>query len=130
MQNLENACNAWTAAFFVPLSLPEFRGRDLVPTSGTVWERLAGRTIYGPLEGEIAKARFSYSFFHWPVEFPDVFGRGGFDVVLGNPPWDRIKLQEKEFFAARRPEISEAPNAAARRKLIDALAEDDPPLHG
>ena len=27
MQNLENACNAWTAAFFVPLRMPEFRGQ-------------------------------------------------------------------------------------------------------
>ncbi len=32
--------------------------------------------------------------------------RGGFDVVLGNPPWERIKLQEQEFFAAREPEIA------------------------
>lgn len=37
---------------------------------------------------------------------------GGFDVVLGNPPWERINIQEQEFFAAREPEIAEAPNAA------------------
>ena len=36
---------------------------------------------------------------------------GGFDVVLGNPPWERIKLQEKEWFSERRPEIANAPNA-------------------
>jgi hypothetical protein len=45
----------------------------------------------------------------------------GFDVVLGNPPWERIKLQEQEFFAAREPEIAQAPNAAARGKLIVKL---------
>ncbi len=128
MQNLEHACNAWTAAFFVPLRMPEFRGRDLVPTSGTVWERLLGRQIYGPLDGEIAKAKFDYSFFHWPVEFPDVFTRGGFDVVLGNPPWERIKLQEKEFFASREPEIARAANKAAREKLIKELPKRKPEL--
>ncbi len=128
MQNLENACNAWTAAFFVPLRMPEFRGRDLVPTSSTVWERLSGRQIYGPLDGEIAKAKFAYSFFHWPVEFPDVFTRGGFDVVLGNPPWERIKLQEKEFFASRDPKIARAANKAAREKLIKELPKRKPEL--
>ena len=36
---------------------------------------------------------------------------GGFDAVIGNPPWDRIKLQQVEWFAARRPEIAPGPNA-------------------
>ena len=63
---------------------------------------------------------------HWPLEFPDVMAAGGFDVVLGNPPWERIKLQEQEFFAPREPEIAEAPNAAARAKLIAALAAAPP----
>jgi Eco57I restriction-modification methylase len=52
-------------------------------------------------------------FFHRRLEFPEVFERGGFDVMLGNPPWERIKLQEKEFFAARDHDIAAAPNKAA-----------------
>lgn len=48
--------------------------------------------------------------------------RGGFDCVLGNPPWERIKLQEKEFFAARSEAIATAPNKAARERLIKALS--------
>ena len=47
-------------------------------------------------------------------------------MVLGNPPWERIKLQEQEFFAARDPEIAEAPNAAARGRMIAALADAEP----
>jgi hypothetical protein len=73
-----------------------------------------------------------YGLFHWHLEFPGVFdggAGGGFDVVLGNPPWERIKLQEQEWFAARRPEIATAPNAAARKRMIKALVEDDPDLH-
>ncbi len=66
-------------------------------------------------------------FFHWPIEFPDVMTRGGFDVVLGNPPWERIKLQEQEFFAVRAPEIANAPNKAARERRIRELAAPGAP---
>ena len=50
---------------------------------------------------------------------------GGFDVVLGNPPWEQIELQEKEFFATRSREIATAPNTAARVRLIRKLANED-----
>ena len=49
--------------------------------------------------------------------------------MLGNPPWERVKLQEKEWFAERSPEIADAPNAAARKRMIRALADDDPELY-
>ena len=49
--------------------------------------------------------------------------------MLGNPPWELVKLQEKEWFAERSPEIAAAPNAAARKRMIAALAQDDPTLH-
>jgi hypothetical protein len=70
-----------------------------------------------------------FNFFHWHLAFPTVFQRGGFDVVLGNPPWERVKLQESEWFAERRPDIAIAPNAAARKKLIANLEAADPRLH-
>ena len=59
------------------------------------------------------------------LSFPTIIGRGGFDVVLGNPPWERIKLQEKEFFAARDSEIATAPTAAARTRKINALRDSE-----
>ena len=49
-------------------------------------------------------------------------------MVLGNPPWERVKLQEKEWFAERRPDIANAPNAAARKRLIARLAAEAPSL--
>lgn len=84
-----------------------------------------------------------HRFFHWHLEFPEVFRvtddlagldnpeqgwSGGFSAVLGNPPWERIKLQEQEYFAARDPDIATAPNAAARRRMIAALSVTNPPL--
>ena len=74
-------------------------------------------------------------FLHWEVAFPGVWHRwqsyrpeGGFDAVIGNPPWDRIKLQEVEWFATRDPELAHAPTAAARRAEIRRLRELDDPL--
>lgn len=60
--------------------------------------------------------------FHWFLEFPEAMADGGFHCVLGNPPWERPKIQEKEWFASRFEPIADAPNAAARKKLIQALA--------
>ncbi len=65
---------------------------------------------------------------HWPLEFPDIMQRGGFDIVLGNPPWERVKLQEQEFFALKDAEIATAKNAAARKKLIAQLDVTNPRL--
>ena len=69
-----------------------------------------------------------YSFFHWHLQFPQVFSKGGFDVVIGNPPWDSVRFNEEEFFAGPRPDIAQAKTAAVRKKLIASLAADDPNL--
>ena len=75
------------------------------------------------------------SFLHWEAAFPGVWRRwqdatpeGGFDAVIGNPPWDRIKLQEVEWFATRDPELARAPTAAARREGIRRRRDLDDPL--
>ena len=54
--------------------------------------------------------------------------RGGFDAVVGNPPWDRMKLQQVEWFSARRPEIAMAPRAADRKRMIADLENAGDPL--
>ncbi len=75
------------------------------------------------------------SFLHWEAAFPGVWRHwqnqtpeGGFDAVIGNPPWDRIKLQEVEWFATRDPDLARAPTAAARRQGIKRLREQGDPL--
>ena len=74
-------------------------------------------------------------FLHWEVAFPgvwqgwqDVRPRGGFDAVIGNPPWDRIKLQEVEWFATRAPRLALASTAAARKEGILRLRNQGAPL--
>lgn len=68
--------------------------------------------------------------FDWRQRFPEVFGReqAGFDCVIGNPPWERIKLQEREFFSLPAPEIATATNAAKRRQLVAKLETESPEL--
>ena len=82
---------------------------------------LEGQTISESIADNVAEAARSFGFFHWPLRFGEVMEQGGFDCVLGNPPWERIKLQEKEFFAARSETIANAKNKAARDRLIKAL---------
>jgi hypothetical protein len=120
------------AAFLTPKTggVPPTPNKVTVPTTAHVWHALAGYTPYLPLVGRAQTLAAEARAFHWPLEFPDVMATGGFDAVLGNPPWERIKLQEQEFFASRAPEIAEAPNAAARGKLITELKNAAPALRG
>lgn len=70
------------------------------------------------------------TFFHWWTSFPTVFSAegGGFDAVIGNPPWDRIKLQQVEWFAERDPAIATQPRAADRKRMIEQLEQKRAPL--
>ena len=122
---LQVACDLYVAAFITPKPAgAEATPRtDLVPTTAAVWSRATGGQVYPPLEGRAVDLARAARAFHWPLEFPDVMAIGGFDAVLGNPPWDRIKLQEQEFFAARAPDVAEAPNAAERGRRILALLQ-------
>ena len=70
---------------------------------------------------------------HWELTFPGVFDdwnprSGGFDAVIGNPPWEVVKLQEVEWFAPRREEIAFATPGARRKEMIAQLGADGDPL--
>jgi hypothetical protein len=130
VQRRKLVADTWTSAFFWPikedtqwaLTYGEFlRLRDEGP------EALSPRAL-----DQIEEIADQYKFFHWHLEFPDVFnedGDGGFDVIVGNVPWERIKLQEREFFADKDTKIANARTAAARRKLIEKLPQTDSELY-
>lgn len=136
--------DAWAAAFVWPYTAVMrtadggFVSVPHQPPTSAVIRRLGSEPSAPALQatrGLVNRLADEYRFFHWHLEFPEVFDRpgvtgpqgwaGGFDAVLGNPPWERVKLQEQEFFAARDPEIAAAPNAAARRRMIAALSASD-----
>ena len=134
------AANAWCAAFVWPKSL----GAPPAVTQRTIAALIDGDDkLTDKQRDEIERLTAEYRFFHWHLEFPHILPTeftddtvnettgwyGGFSVVIGNPPWERVKLQEQEFFASRDPEIAKAPNAAARKRLIAALPSTHPALH-
>jgi hypothetical protein len=116
--------DAWCAAFVAPK-------RDGEPAvTEEVRLRLAAAPDTVPaLERERVEALAAdFRFFHWHLAFAEVFEEpGGFDVVLGNPPWERVKLQEQEFFSARDPELAATPGAR-RKRLIAELRQTNPAL--
>ena len=118
------ALDAWCAAFVAP----KVKGAPEITTSivraMAVDPSRAPVAVRSAVDGLAAE----YAFFHWQIEFPAVFERGGFDVVLGNPPWERVKLAEKEFFAERSPAIAAARRASERKSLITSLPHTDPDL--
>jgi uncharacterized protein (DUF433 family) len=120
------ACNLWTSAFFFEYSE---ENSDDIPTSERLQKFLQDpEGVNASMIDKSNALSLENKFFHWPLEFPDVFEQGGFDVILGNPPWERIKLQQQEFFATRNPEIANASNASARTRMIAALPQSDPAL--
>ncbi|WP_030674132.1 Eco57I restriction-modification methylase domain-containing protein [Streptomyces cellulosae] len=130
-----HAADAWCAAFV----WPKHDGAPEAPTD-QVFRALRSRSQSGAPEtthAKIRELRKQYRFFHWHLEFPEVFTvpesgarvqpgtgwAGGFDAVVGNPPWDSVSLPEVEFFAVRAPEIAATNNTAARAKKIRALKD-------
>jgi hypothetical protein len=75
-------------------------------------------------DGLLAEARRlarQYQFFHWHLAFPEVFACGGFDVLLGNPPWEVLELDTEQWFNNRIASVASARNADERERAIQAL---------
>lgn len=91
-----------------------------------------------PFAGILERARrlvADEGFLNWQIAFPGVWTdwesadrTGGFDAVIGNPPWDRLKLQRIEWFAMRRRDIAMAPRASDRERMIAELEKAGDPL--
>jgi predicted ATPase len=146
--------DAWCAAFVLPRPPNDFTYQfhtghlqklernpdDISPALRDAIEKIAGNA---PQLTEQERDR-SYRFFHWHLRFPEVFRlppegekptnpvagwSGGFDVILGNPPWEHTELKEKEFFETRAPAIVGAQTGAERKRMIEDLATTDPNLY-
>lgn len=76
---------------------------------------------------KIKKISIYYKFFHYGIEFPDA--REGFDIVIGNPPWEKTKFNEIEFFTKHIPSFRKL-NIADRNKIKkEILGKDNHPLN-
>lgn len=138
--------DAWVSAFVWPYTRKTLvDGANVAtpqaPTSAVV-RRLESEPDAAALtatRAQVERLATDFRFFHWHLEFPEVFTRGssragdqgwtgGFDAVLGNPPWDQLQVDPIEFFASKAPEISAEKNASRRARLVVDLEFADPTL--
>ena len=124
-----------TRAFEQPVTEAIFRRARQDP--GTVPEWMYDEVAGCPGKG-VAGLREQYRFFHWHLAFPGVFrvpadGKkpentrtgwsGGFDLVLGNPPWDTLSPDAKEFFAAYDPQVRFVDKDGQKRIIEQLLTQ-------
>ncbi len=110
--------DAWTAG---PLGVPKARtlvAADALSVLDGSW----------PVPDEVHQVSENLHVFHWPLAFPEVFSgeRPGFDVVVGNPPWEEVTVEELAFYARYSPRLrglSEGPRNEALATLKAARPE-------
>ncbi len=116
---IERQCDLFVTAFLSPKTRET---EALVPTTQELCHAIE---ILGDPDPEYAAYARGFCrehrVFHWPIEFAGVFDDGGFDCVLGNPPWEVAKIEDKKWFAARHPSVANAKNQSVRKKMIAAL---------
>lgn len=136
MMRARFAADTWCCAFVVEKGF----GAEAITTASvrTALDRgVAGLDV--ELVEKVELLSKEYGFLHLHTAFPQVFSRavgdgrgvdasrsGGFDVIVGNPPWDQIQYDPQEVFALTHPEIAAAPTMAARNRLVAALETEDP----
>ncbi len=122
----KHAADLWVSAFLASKSA---ENQAKIVTTQALKAYLSGQKSAVSSEMLQFAEELSQKFqvFHWFLEFPHVFKDGGFDLVLGNPPWEVMELKDEQFFASRKPELLEA-SILKRKKMIAALAETDPAL--
>ncbi len=124
--------DTWCSAF---VSKKVFKDPDSPSSARGITQRYldeiaSGEDLSEDVRREVHELAREYRFFHWHLAFPEVSARGGFDCVLGNPPWERVKLQEKQWFAKHGYEyIATAPNASIRKQLIKELKKQSPIIY-
>ncbi len=62
--------------------------------------------------------------FNWVLEFAEVYADGGFDVIVGNPPWERIKPNRDDFFSRYDPDFRTL-STNQKDERVDAILEDE-----
>lgn len=119
-----HAADTWCAAF----TADKNHGSTTITQEELETARQNSARVASAVRQAVDQLAEQYAFLHWHLAFPDVFAnQGGFDLVLGNPPWEKVQFSEKEFFAARAPEIANL-SGAVRKTAIQKLQADDPTL--
>ncbi|WP_210377034.1 class I SAM-dependent DNA methyltransferase [Borreliella garinii] len=76
---------------------------------------------------KIKKLSSYYKFFHYGIEFPDI--QEGFDIVIGNPPWEKTKFNEAEFFSKHIPNYRKLSIKKQNKIKQEILSKNNHPLN-
>ena len=115
----------WTSAFFIEKTTHDLEN---YPTNSTLDCLLVNQPVSQQLIEKVLQLAKDLHFFHFHLEFPEVFEKGGFDCLLGNPPWEKITLLEREFFSSF-PNIVDEKRSDIRKKKIEQLKVSDPEIY-
>ena len=118
--------DVWTSAFFIEKTELD---QLLYPTNVTLENLRENQPVSNVVIDRVLKTADQYNFFHYHLEFPEVFEKGGFDCLLGNPPWEQIQLEEEEFFAGKNNDIADTKNASKRAEKIEKLKTTNTDLY-
>lgn len=134
-----HVADAWCAAFMwhKAKAAPPPITHDLFRALQDPGATAAGQDVHD----EIARLSEEYHFFHWHLEFPEIFTvpntdgsadinpatgwAGGFSCAVGNPPWDRLEFEDPKYFSVAEPSIAMT-SGAARAKRIAAWEKENP----
>ena len=124
---LRRVFDMWTAD---PLGLTGAR-REL-----SLYGNLVVDGVYGEhdtaerIATESIKYADRYRFLHWPLEFPHVFSgdNPGFNVVVGNPPWKKVKVEDLTYFGRHAPGLRGIVDSREKRRQLQALKDANPNL--
>ncbi|WP_407933875.1 Eco57I restriction-modification methylase domain-containing protein [Borreliella burgdorferi] len=75
---------------------------------------------------KIRKLSSYYKFFHYGIEFPDI--QEGFDIVIGNPPWEKTKFDESEFLSKHVPNYRKLSIKEQNKIKQELLSKENHPL--
>jgi len=117
--------DVWTAAFFIEKTETD---QNLYPTNVTLEQLRENEKVNEALIERVLKTADQYHFFHYHLEFPEVFENGGFDCLLGNPPWEKITLLEREFFSSFENIVNEK-RSNLRKQRIENLRNTNPEVY-
>ena len=124
---LRSAFDLWAAE---PMGLSGARHTLETNAEGIIACDKSRTTEIGNEMAESSSIAAQYRFFHWPLEFPSVFHRErpGFDVVVGNPPWNKVKFEMPSFLALHDPGIRGLRSGLERDDRAERLFRQRPEL--
>lgn len=118
----------WTACFILPRSAPASGGAAFEVSRQDIANFARGGRIAQDLARAVRDLARDWQFFHYEIMFPEVAAKGGFDVILGNPPWEHNELKEREWLAAHGREDLAKKAGSRRKEAIASLERDNPAL--